>query len=155
MQIRSLAYVAGLAVLVAGLSIGLHAQGARWEKTLVFKVDQSMPLDAELGPVKITNLKVINLGRGYGRGGFAPGAPRSELSTTLRFAFDGNNPSEDEWEVRFTIELLDKEGRLIDRFAGRDAWEEETKTYNLNHPILEYVLPAVSQMRVTMQGRLD
>jgi hypothetical protein len=143
----------GLLVGVAA-SVMVSAQGARWEKAVPFRMDQSVTLDAAIGPVKIATLKVMNLGRGYGRGGLVPAGPASEASTTLRFAFDGNNPGE-EWEVTFTLELLDKDGKIIDRVTKKESWEEEAKVFNLNHPILEYVVPAIAQVRITMQGRLD
>jgi hypothetical protein len=93
------------------------AQGNRFEKDVPFVVDTSVALDAVVGPVKVTTLKVTNLGRGYGRGGFGlrTANPPSELSTTLRFAFDVDNPTDDEWDVTFTVELLDKSGQVIDR----------------------------------------
>jgi hypothetical protein len=131
------------------------AQGNRFEKDVPFVVDTSVALDAVVGPVKVTTLKVTNLGRGYGRGGFGlrTANPPSELSTTLRFAFDVDNPTDDEWDVTFTVELLDKSGQVIDRGSKKENYEDEAKVLNLEHSIIEYVLPLVSQVRVTLEGR--
>ena len=56
-------------------------------------MDDSQPLNGAVGPVKVTTVKITNLGRGYGRGGFGPKmSSPSELSTMIRLAFDVNNP---------------------------------------------------------------
>jgi hypothetical protein len=145
---------AGVLALVTAMAVGVSAQGDRWEKTVPFTKDKSTPLGAVVGPVKVPTLKVVDLGRGYGRGGFGPGRPASEASTTLRFAFDGSNPGE-EWELTFTLELLDKAGKVIERATKKASWEEEAKTFNFDHPVLEYVVPMIADVRITIVGRLD
>lgn len=142
-------------VLTGGAALP-QAQAERFEGKLPFKVDESQAVNGFVGPVKVTTLKITNLGRGYGRGGFGPkmNTP-SELTTVMRLAFDVNNPKDDDWEVTFTIELLDKAGKVIDRAAKKEHFEEEAKIYNFDHPVLEYVLPMVAEVRVTLQGRLD
>ena len=131
------------------------AQSNHVETTVPYRLDQSTKLAAKVGPVMIDNVKITNMGRGFGRGGFGPkGFQPSEGSTTLRFAFDVNNPGED-WEVTFTLELYDKAGKLIDRVAKKHNWEQKAEVWNFDHPILEYVLPMVSDVKITMTGRLD
>ena len=144
-----------IAVALVLLVPALRAQGDRFEKSVDFAIDKSIPLEGVAGPVKITALKVTNLGRGYGRGGlsFRTANPPSELSTTLRFAFDVNNPSREEWDVTFTVELLDKAGTVIDRTSKKENYEDESAVLNIEHSLLEYALPLVSQVRVTLQGR--
>lgn len=145
------------AIVAVGLMLAAGAglaQSDRFEKTLPFKVGQSHNVGAKLGPVEISTLKITNLGRGYGRGRFAlPNAP-SETETTLRFAFDAKNPSV-EWEITYTIELLDKAGKLIDRYQKKESYEEEAKISNLDLAILEYVVPMISEVKLTLYGRLD
>jgi hypothetical protein len=131
------------------------AQTNRVEKTLPYRLDQSAKLEAKVGPVMIDNVKITNLGRGYGRGGFGPrGMQPSEGSTTLRLAFDVNNPGDD-WEITFIVEFLDKNGKVIDRATKKENWEEEAEIWNFDHPILEYVLPMVADVKISMSGRLD
>lgn len=142
-----------LSLLLA--SAVLPAQANRFERTIPYRLDQSQKLEAKVGPVMIDNVKITNMGRGFGRGGFGPkGLQPSEGSTTLRFAFDVNNPGED-WEITFTLEFLDKSGKLIDRVTKKENWEEQAEIWNLDHPMLEYVLPMVADVKVTMTGRLD
>jgi hypothetical protein len=131
------------------------AQTNRSEKTIPYRIDQSNKLDVKVGPVMIDNVKLTNMGRGFGRGGFGPrGLQPSEGSTTLRFAFDVNNPSED-WEITFTLEFMDKAGKVIDRVTKKGSWKEEAEIWNFDHPILEYVLPMVADVKISMSGRLD
>jgi hypothetical protein len=131
------------------------AQTNRIEKTIPYRLDQTTKLEAKVGPVSIDNLKVTDMGRGFGRGGFGPkGMQPSEGSTTLRMAFDVNNPDED-WELTFTVEFLDKAGKVIDRATKKHAWKEEGKIFNFDHPILEYVLPQVADIKISISGRLD
>lgn len=131
------------------------AQTNRVEKTIPYRLDVSTKVDAKVGPVMIDNVKITNMGRGFGRGGFGPkGMQPSEGSTTLRFAFDVNNPGED-WEVTFVLEFYDKAGKLIDRVTKKQNWEEKAEIWHFDHPILEYVLPMVSDVKISMSGRLD
>ena len=131
------------------------AQTNRVEKTIPYRLDQSAKLDAKVGPVMIDNVKLTNMGRGFGRGGFGPkGMQPSEGSTTLRLAFDVNNPGDD-WEITFTVEFLDKNGKVIDRATKKKNWEEQAEIWNFDQPILEYVLPMVADVKISMSGRLD
>jgi hypothetical protein len=147
-----LAFIAFALLLASAVT---PAQTNRVEKTIPYRLDHMAKLDAKVGPVMIDNVKVTNMGRGFGRGGFGPkGLQPSEGSTTLRFAFDVNNPSED-WEVTFTVEFLDKAGKVIDRATKKQNWKEEAEIWNFDHPILEYVLPMVADVKISMSGRLD
>ncbi len=143
-----------VAMLLVMAPAAIHAQN-RFDKTFAYQVDRAETLTAVVGPVKIGTVRITNLGRGYGRGGFGlrSANPPSELSTTLRFAFDVDNPADEEWDVTFTVELLDKAGKTIDRATKRENYEDEAKALNLEHSILEYVLPLVSDVRVTLEGR--
>jgi hypothetical protein len=117
--------------------------------------DKGVPLEATVGPVKVTGLKIADLGRGYSRGGISlrSASPPSELSTTLRFTFDVDNPADEEWDVTFTVELVDKAGKVIDRASKKENYEDEAKALNIEHSIIEYALPLVSEVRITLQGR--
>jgi hypothetical protein len=131
------------------------AQTNRVDRTIPYQLDSSTKLDLKVGPVMIDNVKLTNMGRGFGRGSFGPkGVQPSEGSTTLRLAFDVNNPSED-WELTFTVEFLDKAGKVIDRVTKKHSWKEEAQIWNFDHPILEYVLPFVSEVKLSISGRVD
>ena len=140
---------------IVSLGVGnVVAQGDRFETKVPFKLDQSLNLDAKVGPVRFSTVKITSLGRGYGRGSIGLKPQASELSTTLRLAFDVNNPGED-WVITYTVEFLDRNGKPIDRATKREGYEGETKITNLDHPILEYIVPLIADVRITLNGRLD
>ena len=44
---------------------------------------------------------------------------------------------------------------MIDRATKKENWEEQAEIWNFDHPILEYVLPMVADVKISMSGRLD
>jgi len=128
----------------------------RFEKTVSWQTGKLIELNALVGPVKIGKLELSNQGKGGGSiaSRFRGGAP-SDTQTVLRATFDGQNPRDEEWEVEFTLELLDAKGRLIDRATGKESWEGEAKTAKIDHAILEYVVPLIDKVRIRLEARLD
>ena len=121
-----------------------------------FVTRKTATLDAKVGPVLIQTVEFSDRGRGSGSGLPVVGRPTPpETSTTIRAHFVAENPSADEWEVTFTLELLDKDGKLIDRVAKKGKWEGRSKPFDIDHPILAYVVPAIAEVRIRLEGRLD
>jgi hypothetical protein len=136
---------------------GAQEEGSlRFEKTVNWTPGRLIDLNALVGPVRIGKVEFSNEGKGGGsiasrfRGGGA-----SDTQTTLRATFDGENPKEDEWVVTFTLELLDKNGKLIDRATGKEGFEGEAKTARIDHPILEYVVPMIDKVRIKLEAKFD
>lgn len=165
--------VAAALVAAAALAVGTFVQvtsaaapaaalaqdsSLRAERTVDWKIAKAAELSAKVGPVRIESVEFSNLGKGYGKGGIAgrmrPGSS-SEASTTLRAHFVAENPSSDEWEVTFSLEFLDKNGKIIEKVTKKNSWEGEAKPYDLDHEILEYVVPLIAQVRIKLEGRLD
>ena len=147
-------------VFTGALVAGGAAQESslRAERTVDYKITKAFTLDAKVGPVRIQSAEFSNLGRNYGRGGIGGrmrGGTDSEVSTTLRTHFLAENPSGDEWEVTFTLEYLDKTGKVIERVTKKSSWEGEAKPFDFDHEILEYVVPMIAQVKIKMEGRLD
>ena len=121
-----------------------------------FVTGKTATLDAKVGPVLIQTVAFSDRGRGTGSGLPGIGRPTPpETSTTIRAHFVAENPSADEWEVTFTLELLDKAGQLIDRVVKKGKWEGRSKPFDIDHPILAYVVPAIAEVRIKLEGRLD
>jgi len=74
---------------------------------------------------------------------------------TVRAHIVAENPSDKEWQVSFTVEYLDKDGKLIDRASKKGSWEGESKALDLDHPLLSYVLPLIAEVRIKMEAKLD
>jgi hypothetical protein len=86
------------------------------------------------------------------RGGTGTG---SEVTTTIRSHFLVENPDSDEWEVTFVLEYLDKSGKVVDRVTKKSSWEGEAKPFDFDHQLLEYVLPAIDQVKIKLEARKD
>jgi hypothetical protein len=145
-------------VVATGATLAAIPQDSalRAERVVAFTMGKATPLNAKVGPVSIQSVEFTD--RGRGSGGSIPVITRpapSETSTTLRAHFLAENPSADEWEVTFTVEFLDKSGKLIDRAVKKSKWEGRAKPFDFDHPILAYVVPAIAEVRITLEGRLD
>ncbi len=146
--------------IVSAVSLGARAQDSslRAERLVNFTTGKALPLSAKVGPVNIQSVEFTDRGRGSSRGGLAgivPGGSVSETSTIIRGHFLVENPASDEWEVTFTMEFLDKSGKLIDKAVKKSTWEGEAKPFDFDHPILQYVVPSIAQVRIVLEGRLD
>ena len=154
------AVVAAMAVISIGA--GAQEKSLRAERTVDFQTGRAQTLNVTVGPVRVESVEFSDLGRGYGRGGKpgnligrVAGANESEASTTLRARFMAENPTTDDWVVRFTVEFLDKDGAVIEKVSKSEGWEGRAKPYNLEHSILSYVVPLISRVRINFEARLD
>ncbi len=150
--------IAAAMVLLSGLvtAAGHTSQetSLRAQRTVAYSLGKPLALDAKVGPVTVHSVEFSDRGRP------ASGLPGlrstpSEMSTTLRARFAVENPSADEWEVTFTVEFRDKDGKVIDRAVKKSTWEGEAKPYDFDHVILTYVLPQIADVRITLEARLD
>ncbi|HET7216760.1 MAG TPA: hypothetical protein VFJ02_01870 [Vicinamibacterales bacterium] len=128
----------------------------RAERVVPFVTGKASALNAKVGPVTVQSVEFSDRGRGAGSGIPGIGRPTpSETTTTLRAHFLAENPSADEWEVTFTLEFVDKAGKLIDRVVRKAKWEGQSKPYDVEQPILAYVVPLIADVRIKLEGRLD
>ena len=148
---RAWAVLAALALL----SMPLAAQGDRSDQTVPLEFTKTHPLTTVAGPVKIKSVTMTNLGRGYARTvlGVRTALPPSELSTTVRLVFDVENPVKEDWDVTFTVEFMDKAGKIVDRTSKKENYDDETAKMTFEQPLLEYVIPQISDVRLTVIGR--
>lgn len=148
--------ILGLFLWIGLVGVASAQEGSlRFEKTVPFTTGKLIDLGATVGPVRIGKVEFSNEGKGGGSiaSRFRGGA--SDTETTLRATFDGENPKEDEWVVTFTLEFLDRSGKLIDRATGKEGFEGEAKTARVDHAILEYVVPLIDKVRIKMEARFD
>ena len=145
---------AALVALVM-LCMPLAAQSDRSEQSVPLEFTKPHTLTTVAGPVKIKSLAMTNMGKGYAKTvlGVRTANPPSDLTTTVRMVFDVENPAKEEWDVTFTVEFMDKAGKVVDRTEKKENYEDETAKLTIEHPLLEYVLPMISEVRVTVQGR--
>jgi hypothetical protein len=142
-----------MAATVAWAAQDTHSLSA--ERSFDFRTGKVFDLAVQIGQVKIASVEFPNLGRGYGQGGFAPRVrgSDSEASTTIRAHVLAENPTTEKWEVSFILEFLDKNGKLIDRVTKKSKWDHEAKPYDLDHELLDYVVPMIAQVRIKLEGK--
>ena len=143
--------------LLAGVTAGSRSQDAslRAERVVSFVIGKSIALNAKVGPVNVQSVEFSDRGRVTSSG--LPGLRSTppETSTVLRGHFVVENPSADEWEVAFTVEFRDKDGKVIDRTIKKAKWEGQARPLDIDHPILVYVIPSIAEVRITLEARLD
>jgi hypothetical protein len=138
-----------------------ESRSLRFDKTVPFQIGQLIPLQAAVGPVKVAK---VQLTRGSGGGsvkdtivgrisGATGGDP--ETQATIRASFDVENPDEEEWVVTFTLDFLDRDGKLIDRAVKSHGFEGEAKVFQLDHATLAYVVPMIHSVRIRLEARYD
>jgi hypothetical protein len=144
-------------VLLSLAGVAVAQEGSlRFERTVAFQADKRIELGARVGPVRVATLE-LSAGGGGGvrdsilsrvRGG-------GDTSTALRASFDTENPTADEWVVTYTLEFLDRQGKLIDRASKSEGFEGEAAVLRLDHSILTYVVPLIDKVKVRLEARLD
>jgi hypothetical protein len=150
-----------LAALAGTAGVAAAQEGSlRFEKTVAFQRDRLIELGAKVGPVRIAQVQFSTESGGDGGGigdrirSRMPGGG-GDTSTTIRASFDSENPRDQEWVVTYTLEFLDANGKLIDRVTKKESFEGEADVVKVERPILTYVLPMVSKVRIRLEAALD
>ncbi len=152
-----------LVVLVAALTCAIAyaaEPSLRFETTVPFSEGKRVPLDAKVGPVRVTAAIFSVSPPGASESGLM-GRIRGELhrptetQSLVRLRLEAENPELEEWEVSVTVELLDAKGALIDRLYKSESLEGEAKTFYVEQPVLTYVLPSIAKATVRLAAKLD
>ena len=150
---RAIAVAAVLAAMLPWAPAARAQESSlRAERVVPFAIGKESPLEVKVGPVKVQS--VVFSDRGRSSSGLLHTAV-PELSTVLRGHFIVENPTADEWEVTFTVEFRDKNGKVIDRAVKKSSWEGEAKPLDLDHVILAYAVPMIADVRITFEARLS
>jgi hypothetical protein len=131
----------------------------RFEKTVPFQGDHLINLGAQVGPVRVAQVQfAIGSSGGGGIGDTIRARVHggdSDTLTTITASFDSENPKDQEWVVTYTLELLDADGKLIDRFSRKESFEGEADVVKAERSILTYVVPMISKVRIKLEAALD
>ena len=57
--------------------------------------------------------------------------------------------------MTYTLELLDANGKLIDRFSKKESFEGEADVVKAERSILTYVVPMIAKVRIKLEAGLD
>jgi hypothetical protein len=152
--------VAAFALLAAAAVARAEEGSLRYEKVVPFQRNHLIQLGAKVGPVRVSQVQFSTGGGGAGGGIRDQIMARAhggdpETSTTIGASFDSENPKDQEWQVTYTIEFLDKDGRLIDRASKSEDFEGEADVVKVDHSILTYVVPMIAKVRIKLEAALD
>lgn len=145
--------------VLATLPATAQERRLKFEKTIPYQLDKPIQLGAQVGAARVDAVELSQpVGGSIGdsiasriRGG--GGSP--DTQATIRAAFEVEQPEDADWQVTFTLEFYDRQGKLIDRAAKTKDFEGEATTYKLDHSILQYVLPFVHEVKVKLEAQLD
>jgi hypothetical protein len=127
------------------------------EHTAPVTLGRTQSLNVKVGPVTVQTITIQDRGR-VTPGTTLPGLsrnPASEASSTLHVRLMAENPSVDDWAVTFVVEFLDKSGKVIDRVTKRANWKGEAKPYEFEHPLLQYAIPLIADVRIRFEAKVD
>ena len=131
----------------------------RFEKTVPFQSGHLVSLGAQVGPVRVSQVQfAVGGGSGGGIGDTIRARVHggdSDTLTTITASFDSENPKDQEWVVTYTLELLDADGKLIDRFSRKESFEGEADVVKAERSILTYVVPMIAKVRIKLEAALD
>jgi len=146
--------VAVAVTAVAGLAA---AEGLTFETTVPYRVGKELELGGKVGPVTVRSVTFSESESGHVGSTIMGKLRRGDegLQGVIKLAFAGENPTKEEWEVSFVIELLDRDGKTIDRFERSTDFQGEAKTYDTEHAILRYVMPLIHKVKIGMSAKLD
>ena len=135
---------------------GAQDSDLRAERVVDYAAGKPIALGVKVGPVTVQSVEFSDRGRS-GPSGFSSmmKPPVPENSTVLRAHFLAENATRDEWQVTFTLEFLDRTGKLIDRASKKSSWEGEAKPTDIDHAILQYAVDQIARVRIRMEARLD
>ena len=152
----SVAALLCVVVLIASSAPAAERGGLRFSKTVSFELGSTADLGALVGPVKVHNVEFSESGGSKSKlFGKLRSSGDATTKTNLRASFEVENPISEEWEITFTVELLDSKGELIDRFSKKTDFDGEAKIYHVDHTILSYVVPLTSKAEIKLEARLD
>jgi hypothetical protein len=159
-MLRKTFYAAALVLLAAPVGLLAQEGSLRFEKTVAFQRDRLISLGAQVGPVRISQVQ-FSTGATTGAGGVRDSIMArvkgggSDTSTLIRASFDSENAKDQEWEVTYTLEFLDANGKLIDRAGKSESFEGEADVVKVEHSILTYVVPMIAKVKISLEARLD
>ena len=154
---RRLSSLVALVILGSVVCAFAQTPSLQAEKTLSYKVGTEMALDVKVGPVKVHKVKItIGSGGGVGAAVKARVTKMDPLvEEVLQFVFDAENPDKVDYNVTYSVELLNTKGEVIDRFSEKDGYEAEAKSSRFEHVILKVALPMIDKVRIKFQAAVD
>ncbi|HUG51980.1 MAG TPA: hypothetical protein VMR21_00190, partial [Vicinamibacteria bacterium] len=131
---------------VAFAGAGQVESGERfYEKTLAYALDQPLPFEASVGPVKVRTVQfTLSDRRRFGE--------IDDLRSEMRAVFPVECRGAGSWQYKVEVELLDESGRRLDRFGDDGRCKDEVKMAAANRGILKALASAVRGVKIRFEA---
>jgi serine/threonine-protein kinase len=122
-----------------------------FEKTFAYDVGQPLSFEGRVGPITVPNVQ-LSVGDKKGRFGKV-----DDLRTEVRAVAPILNcpKGAGEWDYKLVVELLDENGRRLDRFDGGGSCENEIKSVAATRGVLKALLPAIRGVKIRLEAAKD
>ena len=134
------------------------AGSLRFTSKVGFELDETIEIAKSVGPVLVESVEFSKGGTGSGFGQTMLGKFKgddNDAHAHILVSFECNNPTRDEWEIKFTVEFLDRDGEVIDRARLKKELDNEARILSINHQTLSYVIPLIKKVVIRVEGRED
>jgi hypothetical protein len=122
-----------------------------YEKTLVYEEGQPLSFEGHVGPLKADKVQ-FSVGEKKGRFGKV-----DDLRTEMRAVVPVLDcpKGAGEWDYKLIVELLDENGRRLDKLEGGGSCENEIKTIAATRGILKAIVPTIRGVKIRFEAAKD
>lgn len=110
--------------------------------SLLFSLDSTLPIEVQSGPIKVPAARFTTIEKGPGK-------------VDLRTTFPVMECPGGDWDLYFTIDLLDDEGRLLNTFQHHTGCKNESRSMSFNKGMLKALVGATRSVRVRLRAERD
>jgi hypothetical protein len=119
-----------------------------FESTVDFELVKRIALEGRAGEVEIRG---VEFGSASGKGGlFSSGD--AELQAGIVTKLECATSADKKQKLDVVIQFLDGDGALIDRVTNGVSLKSGSKTFEIGHRTLKYVVPLIAQVRITVSA---
>ena len=119
-----------------------------FETTVDFEFVKRTTLDGMAGEVEV---RAVEFTSASGKGGlFSPSNP--DLVAGIVTRLECSTSAETKQKLDLVIQFLDSDGALIDKVTDGVSFKSGTKTFDVSHKTLKYVVPLIAQARITVSA---
>ena len=122
-----------------------------YEKTLAFEEGQALSFEGHVGPLKADKVQ-FSVGEKKGRFGKV-----DDLKTEMRAVVPVLDcpKGAGEWDYKLIVDLLDENGRRLDKLEGGGSCENEIKTIAATRGILKAIVPMIRGVKIRFEAAKD
>jgi hypothetical protein len=122
-----------------------------YEKTLAFEEGQPLAFEGHVGPLKADKVQ-FSVGEKKGRFGKV-----DELKTEMRAVIPVLDcpKGAGEWDYKLIVQLLDENGRPLDKLEGGGSCENEIKTIAATRGVLKALIPSIRGVKIRFEAAKD